>query len=132
MEVHGDVRARERAVKAPLEAGGVDDGVDERSPARRIGQLEERPEGAGCGQQSLVLGKRPSQTTQRGDGRQQGPEPQRPKHDGLRAWGYGQDVSVEGQTTSSRISTPAGRVKANTTVSATSEGGANLKSGGGL
>jgi hypothetical protein len=91
-------------------------------------RLDERGERLRRQQHAAAL-RRGVQRTQRGHGREQVSEPECAEHDEVRP--YGHDGSTDGVMTSSRSSTPGGRVRAKITPAAISAGSTSWASGPG-
>jgi hypothetical protein len=91
-------------------------------------QLDDRRQRGRSQEHALVVGKRAGKAAQRRDGGEQVAQPQGAQDDEP----HGQDGSVSTAMTSSRSSTPAGRLRAKTTAWAISDGSARRASAPGL
>ena len=108
-------------MRNPTDAMQIEDLVAERLRDRR-----ERPRH----EQHTAPGQLTCQRAERRHAREQVTEPERAQNDEVRR--HGQDGSTEGVMTSSRSSTPAGRVSAKSTASAISAGSTSWASAAGL
>ena len=137
VEVDGDIWTGEGRGQW-TQSGGVDDAV------HRAGQPHERGQPGRRGQHHPMVGEGIVHAAEGGNGGEevaqaQGSEDEDhrhrrrapPAHRLTGSPAHGQEDSVDGQTSSSRISHPGGWRRANTTVAATSSGRLSLASAGG-